>query len=134
MLFMRRLIVPAAITLGISILPVVAADRELSKEFDACLDKAGGVTVAMIDCIAAEHKRQDEQLNQNYKRLMASLSAERREALLEAQRAWLRFRDANCRFYYDPDGGSLARIDANACLLKATADRAKELAQFADRQ
>jgi len=131
---MKRLIVSVAITLGVSILPVVAADQELSKEFDACLDKAGGVTVAMIDCIAAEYKRQDERLNHYYIKLMGSLSVERREALLEAQRDWLKFRDANCRFYYDPDGGSAARIDASACRLKATAYRAKELEQFADRQ
>jgi uncharacterized protein YecT (DUF1311 family) len=117
-----------ALTLGVS--PIVAADREFSKEFEACLDKAGGVTPAMIDCISAELKRQDALLNQNYRKLMASLSAGRKKVLQEAQRAWIKFRDTNCDFYFDPDGGSAARIDANECLLNATADRAKELAQL----
>jgi uncharacterized protein YecT (DUF1311 family) len=117
-----------AITLGIS--PLAAADREFSKEFDACLDKAGGVTPAMIDCISAELKRQDALLNENYRKLMASLSARRKQALQEAERAWIKFRDTNCDFYYDPDGGSAARIDANECVLNMTADRAKELAGF----
>ena len=35
-----------AITLGMS--PAVAADREFSKEFDVCLDKAAGVTPAAV--------------------------------------------------------------------------------------
>jgi uncharacterized protein YecT (DUF1311 family) len=118
----------AAITLGTA--PVAAADREFSKDFEACLDKAAGVTPAMIDCISAELKRQDALLNQNYRKLIATLSTGRRKALQEAQRAWIKFRDTNCDFYYDPDGGSASRIDANECLLNATADRAKELAQL----
>jgi uncharacterized protein YecT (DUF1311 family) len=118
-----------AITLGMS--PAVAADREFSKEFDACIEKSGGVTPAVIDCISVELKRQDALLNENYRKLIAPLSTKRKNALLDAQRAWLKFRDTNCDFYYDPDGGSAARIDANECLLNTTADRAKELAELA---
>jgi uncharacterized protein YecT (DUF1311 family) len=118
-----------AVALGTS--PVIAADREFSKEFDICMDKAGGVTPAMIDCISAELKRQDVLLNENYRKLMASLSTKRKQALQEAQRAWLKFRDTNCDFYYDPDGGTAARVDANECVLNTTTDRAKELAQLA---
>jgi uncharacterized protein YecT (DUF1311 family) len=118
-----------AVVLGMS--PAVAADREFNKEFDACMDKAGGVTPAMIDCISAELRRQDALLNENYRKLMASLSAKRKKVLQEAQRAWLKFRDANCDFYDDPDGGTAARVDANECVLNATTDRAKELAQLA---
>jgi uncharacterized protein YecT (DUF1311 family) len=111
--------------------PVAAADREFSKEFETCLDKARGVTPAMIDCISAELKRQDTLLNQNYRKLMASLQPERKKALQEAQRAWIKFRDTNCDFYYDPDGGTAARVDASECRLNATADRAKELVLLA---
>jgi uncharacterized protein YecT (DUF1311 family) len=118
-----------AIFLGVG--PAGAADREFSKDFDGCMDKAGGVTPAMIDCMSAELKRQDGLLNENYRKLMASLSTKRKKALQEAQRAWLKFRDTNCDFYYDPDGGTAARVDANECLLNATTDRAKELAQLA---
>jgi uncharacterized protein YecT (DUF1311 family) len=62
-----------------------------------------------------------------YKRLMAKLSAKRKEALLEAQRAWIKFRDANCNFYYDPEGGSAAHLAGTDCNLNATANRATEL-------
>jgi uncharacterized protein YecT (DUF1311 family) len=111
--------------------PAAAEDREFSKDFDACLDKAGGATPAMIDCISAELARQDTLLNEHYRKLMAFVSPQRRPALQEAQRAWIKFRDTNCDFYYDRDGGSAARIDAKECLLNMTADRAKELAQLA---
>jgi uncharacterized protein YecT (DUF1311 family) len=124
-----RAAVLVAVALGMS--PAVAADREFSKEFDTCMDKAGGVTPTMIDCISAELRRQDALLNENYRKLMASLSTKRKKTLQEAQRAWLKFRDTNCDFYYDPDGGTAARVDANECVLNATTDRARELAQLA---
>lgn len=104
-----------------------AADREMTKEYLTCLDKASGVTLEIITCISAETKRQDVRLNENYNKLGSKLSANRKKALLEAQRAWIKFRDANCRFYYDPEGGSSARVAADECLLNATADRVREL-------
>jgi len=50
--------------------------------------------------------------------------------LQEAQRAWIKYRDTNCDFYYDPDGGTLARVNANSCMMTSTADRARELESF----
>lgn len=108
-------------------LGVQAQSSDLSKQYNACMDKSDGVTLVMVECIGAENQRQDQRLNKNYKALMASLSAERKKQLQEAQRAWITFRDSNCRFYYDPDGGSMARISANNCVMTMTADRAKEL-------
>jgi uncharacterized protein YecT (DUF1311 family) len=109
---------------------VAAADNEMSKEYLTCIDKSNGVTSEMLDCISAELMRQDARLNENYKRLMSKLSAKRKEGLREAQRAWVKFRDANCGFYYDPDGGSAARLASNNCILSATANRATELKEL----
>ena len=106
---------------------LAAADSELSQTYSACMDKSKGVTSEMLDCISAEFTRQDDRLNENYKRLMAKLSGKRKEGLLEAQRAWIKFRDTNCSFYYDPDGGSAAHLAGSDCMLNATADRATEL-------
>ena len=106
---------------------LAAADSELPQTYSACMDKSKGVTSEMLDCISAEFTRQDARLNENYKRLMSKLSATRKEGLLEAQRAWIKFRDTNCNFYYDPDGGSAAHLAGSDCMLNATADRATEL-------
>ena len=106
---------------------LAAAGRELSQAYLACIDKSNGVTSEMLDCISAELTRQDARLNENYKRLMSKLSAKRKGGFLEAQRAWIKFRDTNCSFYYDPEGGSAAHLASNECILNATADRATEL-------
>jgi len=116
-----------AFGLLLSTSPLAAADNEMSQEYGACMDRSKGVTSEMLDCMSAEFTRQDGRPNENYKTLMAKLSAKRKEALLEAQRAWLKFRDANCNFYYDPEGGSAAHLAGNECVLNATADRAAEL-------
>ena len=89
-------------------MPVLAvADTEMSQEYLKCIDRSNGVTSEMLDCISAEFTRQDARPNENYKRLMSKLSAKRKEGLLEAQRAWIKFRDANCSFCLaEPPEGS----------------------------
>lgn len=104
-----------------------------SKAFTICMDGSGGVTVDMVECMGAELTRQDAKLNAEYKVLMKGLSTERKTQLRNAQRAWITYRDENCAFYYDPDGGTMARLDANMCMLRMTAERASELALFNER-
>jgi uncharacterized protein YecT (DUF1311 family) len=110
--------------------PLAAADSDMTQEYLSCMDKSGGITAAMLECTSDEKARQDALLNQNYKTLMSKLSAKRKKMLLEAQRAWIKFRDANCNFYFDPEGGTAALLAGNGCFLQATADRAKELSNL----
>ena len=81
----------------------------------------------MIDCIVTETKRQDQRMTIAYKKLMSSLNPTRKKQLLTAQRLWIKYRDANCAFVYDPDGGSMARISGNGCYLETTTIRAEKL-------
>ena len=103
-----------------------SAENNFSKQYAECMNKSLS-TQDMIECIGSEYKKQDIKLNNAYKDLQQNLSSERKKQLLEAQRLWIKYRDANCNFYYDPDGGSLARLSANECMLSSTAQRAKEL-------
>ncbi|WP_200843960.1 lysozyme inhibitor LprI family protein [Pantoea sp. 18069] len=121
-----RLLV-AALASAAGALPALAQDPELSPQYAACMEKAGGVTLPMIECIVAEHGRQDRRLNAAFQALVSDLTPARRKQLQSAQRLWIQYRDANCDFYHDPDGGSLARVAANACHLRMTALRAQEL-------
>ncbi|MDD2609274.1 MAG: lysozyme inhibitor LprI family protein [Giesbergeria sp.] len=108
-----------------------AQDSNLSKKFSACMDKSGGVTIEMMDCTDAELKRQDARLNKAYKTLMASdQTPERKKQLQATQRVWIKFRDLNCDFYHDPDGGTSAAVNASDCTMRMTAERAKELENF----
>ena len=124
----------AALLAASSVLVAPAAAQpsapQLSASFAECMDKSGGVTAEMHACISAEHTRQDQQLNRNYKALMAELTPERKKQLQTAQRLWLQYRDANCQFYADPDGGTMAGIAAADCVLQMTASRARELADL----
>ncbi len=119
------------IGLLLSTLPLAAADSDMSQEYSGCMDKSNGNTAGMTDCIIAETARQDARLNENYKRLVAKLSGKRKNTLQVAQRAWVKFRDTNCSFYFDPDGGTAALLDGRDCFLQATANRAKELGNLA---
>lgn len=108
---------------------VVFAEKTNS-QFDTCMDKAGGVTVNMLNCIGAETQRQDKKLNTMYQNVMKSLTNENKERLKKAQQAWIKYRDANCSFYADPDEGTLASITGSNCVMDMTTQRAKELEDF----
>jgi uncharacterized protein YecT (DUF1311 family) len=123
-------IVIAILSLSIS-LSASAQDAQFTKQFSNCIKKSGGVTSEMLNCIAAETKIQDARLNSNYKQVMGSLSPARKKQLLAAQRLWIQYRDANCGFYADPDGGTSAAVRASDCFLRTTASRAQELQNFA---
>lgn len=107
-----------------------ADDTGLTKQYSTCMDNSGGVTSGMLDCISAETKYQDIRLNKAYKKVITKLSTSRKKQLQDVQRIWLKYRDANCNFYADPDGGTLATVNSNDCFLSTTASRAKELEGF----
>jgi len=103
-------------------------DDHLSKEYSVCIDKAvEGAWANMFECNGEELDRQDVRLNNAYKKLMSKLSRDRKKALLKAQRAWIKFREANCDYYLDPDGGKADRLNVSSCLVTMTATRAKDL-------
>src|SRR5215831_3778996 len=101
------------------------ANENTTKEFSVCMEQSQGATPKMFDCLGDELDRQNARLNDNYKKLMSKLSPNRKRMLREAQRAWIKFRETNCDFYFDRDGGSAARIAASDCSVTMTAARAK---------
>lgn len=106
---------------------VQAGEKDLSKQFSVCMGNTNGEDAAMIECIEQETKHQDVRLNKNYQALAGSISGSRKKQLQSAQRIWIKYREANCAFYFDPDGGTLARITANECVMLMAAERAGEL-------
>lgn len=120
---MSSLIAVVALFSG-SLLP---GEPPYSPRYAQCLDEAAGVTAAMHDCMGAEMEIQDARLNRAYRELLADLPPQRKRQLTTAQRTWLKYRDENCTFYADPDGGTAASLSAHACVLRETAERASEL-------
>ena len=108
-----------------------AENAPRTKEYGRCIEKAGAVDPAVLECISDEYARQDKRLNGAYRNLMGSLKVERKKQLLETQRLWGKYTEANCGFYHDPDGGTLARILAAECEVTARMERAAELEELA---
>jgi uncharacterized protein YecT (DUF1311 family) len=103
-----------------------------STNYERCLASASGMSTAgMIECANAELRVQDGRLNNAYQSAILRLERPRQKvALQKAQRAWIAFRDADCAALYDEDWGSMARVQANACVLEHTRRRADELERF----
>ena len=106
------------------------ADSKISQQYTACMNKASS-TVSMVQCTSAETARQDARLNKAYNGLMSKLSKTRKQELQTAQRLWIKYRDANCKFYVDPNGGSIAQVKGANCVMNETAKRATELENLA---
>ena len=122
---MHRYLIGALVLMSAS-LPC-AAGEAFTARYSACVERSNGVTADMLDCIAAELATQDARLNAAYRTLTSQLGPERKQQLVATQRLWIQYRDANCGFYADPDGGTLATLSSNQCMLDETTRRAAEL-------
>ncbi len=121
---MKKILLPLVLFGFVHTTTVYATDN--SPEYDACMDTAYS-TVDMLACTDAEVKKHDKLLNANYRKLMSNLNPDRQATLRKAQRLWIKYRQANCDFYYDPEGGTIQSLHSSGCVLTMTADRAKEL-------
>ncbi|OWV31283.1 lysozyme inhibitor LprI family protein [Halomonas campaniensis] len=123
---MKHLLLPLCLFSTTLLASAVVYGEEARQSHDDCLESAV-TTVDIVACITEEFEREDKRLNDNYQQLRSQLSDSRKEQLLTAQRAWIAYKEANCDFYANPEGGTLARISANACVLTETTNRADEL-------
>ncbi|MGV3525025.1 MAG: lysozyme inhibitor LprI family protein [Candidatus Sericytochromatia bacterium] len=79
---------------------------------------------SMNICAAQDYRKVDAELNRLYKQVMADLTPERRQQLLTAQLAWLKYRDAHCKFEADAwKGGSMAPFIHGTCMARLTRER-----------
>ncbi len=99
-------------------------------------------------CAARDFEVADERLNAQWKETAAAMKARDSsfveyagndtregyfESLLEAQRAWLRYRDAHCRLEgYYARGGSLEPLLVSTCKARLTRMRTDELRKLVE--
>jgi uncharacterized protein YecT (DUF1311 family) len=69
------------------------AQHPLDVTLEKCMEKNPS-THGSINCIVEAQQQWDAELNKQYKMLTQKLNAEQKTALLNAQRAWLKWRDA----------------------------------------
>jgi uncharacterized protein YecT (DUF1311 family) len=85
-------------------------------------------TVEEAGCFARASDAADKELNSLYARVRPVLSTEERSDLLEAQRAWLKYRDLTCTAEYKLYGGGTGGpVTWMACLAAITEERVATL-------
>lgn len=81
-------------------------------------------------CSAENLKRSDAQLNELYRQILVRLSGDQaaQAALTKAQRAWMDFRDQECRFItLRTADGSIHPMMLNECRARITRNRVSDL-------
>jgi len=103
----------------------VHADWDAAEPFKAKCSK--GTMSEMNDCLAAEWRKLDGQLNESYRVLLAELVDGR--SLRSAQRSWMVFRDNECDYAVSglERGGSLYPYALHSCRIDLTVKRLKDM-------
>src|SRR6185312_15665452 len=95
---------------------------------DPCIEKDGS-NLGTANCYRLEAVIWDGLLNENYKALMESIDDPKAiEKLKEMQRAWIKYRETTCDFYWHKIQGSMSVPMTAACQLRENARRALLLA------
>ena len=82
-------------------------------------------------CASIAYQNADRKLNQVYRQLLPKLSAARKQKLITAQQAWIKFRDSSCEFERSAyEGGSIAPMIYSNCLADVTEQRTKDLQRY----
>ena len=98
MLFSRTLLIAALAATSASAQTQTQVEKRYTGGYSECMDESGGVTVEMMNCIAAEIDVQDARLNQAYVMVMRLLPKPRKDTLRALQRTWIKQRDAKIHF------------------------------------
>ncbi len=81
-------------------------------------------------CAGANYKAADAALNRLYQQVMGKeTDAASKQRLIEAERAWIVYRDKECAYQAGPqqEGGSIWPMEMSNCLEELTAARIREL-------
>lgn len=103
------------------------AKLQLRPSYQKCIDASMAATPALLDCSSDEFAYQDKRLNENYKKLMATLAGDARTKLRDEERAWLAEKQKRCSSGDEPGQGDL--VVSATCEVTETAKRANELAK-----
>lgn len=120
----------------ISLMASVAVRAQEEPAQDECANAMDMAT--MNKCAARDFADADDNLNEVYKNFIAKLERSEmkgiRQKLVEAQRAWIMFRDAECELRAFPySGGSSYRLELSGCMLEETKKRTVVLENYLDK-
>lgn len=102
-------------------------DRPTSR---TCIEQSGGVTSAMLDCLAQSYEEIDGTLNQAWLALLPTLDTSQRESFRDAQRVWIHYRNTTCSAESSLQAGSFAGVALADCQVRLTTERLQWLEQM----
>jgi len=123
----KNTVVLSAIAL-LSILssPVRAIPRDAIAQQINCENP--GSNIEYKECARRAYQAADRRLNQVYQQVLAQVSGEERQKLIDAQETWIQFRDRHCDFQvYRNRGGTGYGGFLSNCLEQVTNDRVAQL-------
>jgi uncharacterized protein YecT (DUF1311 family) len=101
------------------------SNKLVSQSFDC---RKAKTTPELTYCSRLDYETADKRLNRVYQRVVSNVRGERKNFLVNAQLAWIKFRDNNCNFEtYLSRGGREYNIYRNICLQELTERRTKDL-------
>ena len=118
-----------AILLALCFAAFGLSSQARSQECDRNDESQAGMDI----CAGADFQVSDAKLNADYAEVIKRLSddADARKLLQEAQRAWIAFRDAECKFSSSGvDGGSAYPMVYAMCLQGLTDERVVQLGAY----
>ena len=106
-----------------------ADSKDLRQKEHACGEYSSYRQIA--GCFSQLFEETDAELNSQYKQLVEYLDPKNRKRLVVAQRAWVKFRDADCAFV-EPreDDGGLVTSDRKICQYRITVQRLEQIESF----
>lgn len=123
-----------SIIIGISLLCAAVPRSALSQSWE-CGERSNLPQQGMNHCAWQDYRQADRVLNKAWQTLRKNSAQEsgRPDLPLEAQRAWLTFRDKQCEAEGSKfEGGSLQPFIISTCLTRLTYNRVDEIQRFAE--
>lgn len=83
--------------------------------------------------LTKQFRQSDKELTKVYNKFMAKLrNSKDRTTLIESQTAWLKYRDANCKFIsrVESEGGIVSNKMKIDCMIQTTKDRISALKEL----
>jgi uncharacterized protein YecT (DUF1311 family) len=112
----------------LALAPVLFTSMAFAADCDNATDQA-----TMNQCAAQQNAAADKELNALYQQITTRLKAEpeRKKLLVGAQRAWVAFRDAECKFSASGvEGGSVYPLIYSSCTTDLTKARVQTFKNY----
>ncbi|MBO6575518.1 MAG: DUF1311 domain-containing protein [Rhodothermales bacterium] len=108
-------------------------DHPIDRRAEACAEAENWTTTGFMICMDRAGTEWDAELNEQYQLLMSRLEPPEQDALRQAQRNWITFRDAERQLYSEMYGnreGTMWRMVNIELIVGLTRDRAQALARI----